>query len=82
MRRSPRGRFVGLGKLVRGRKRRGRRRRRTGGLSAALGLELVLASPLPDLANCDEQAMMPPIAERARQAATVVLSLNMMFSLG
>src|SRR5271157_1556241 len=49
---------------------------------APLGLGLVLASPLPDLANCDEQAMMPPIAARARQAANVLFSLNMMFSLG
>jgi hypothetical protein len=47
----------------------------------ALGLELVLVSP-PDLAICDEHAMMLPIAARARQAATVVLSLNMGFSLG
>src|SRR5271166_3498100 len=50
-------------------------------LMAPLGLELVLASPPPDLAICDEQAIMPPIAERARQAATVVLSLNMRWSL-
>jgi hypothetical protein len=41
----------------------------------ALGLELFLLSP-PDLANWDEQAMMPPIIAKAMLAATVVLSLN------
>src|SRR5208283_778022 len=47
----------------------------------ALGLELVLVSP-PDLAICDEHAMMLPIAAKARQAAAVVLSLNMGLSFG
>ena len=48
---------------------------------ATLGLELVLASA-PDFAICDEQAMMPPIADKARQAATVVLSFNIRSSWG
>src|SRR5208337_5294111 len=45
-------------------------------LPAELGMELALASS-PDSANGDKQAMMPPIAERARQAASVLLRLNM-----
>ncbi len=45
------------------------------------GLELVLAS-LPDFAICDEHAMMLPIANRARQAATVVFSFNIRSSWG
>jgi hypothetical protein len=51
-------------------------------LSPPFWLDLVLASPSSDLANCDEQAMMPPIAERARQAATVALGFNMRSSWG
>jgi hypothetical protein len=34
------------------------------------------------LAGCDEQAMMPPSTDRARQAATVVLSFDMRTSGG
>ena len=74
-RRGRRGRFVGLGNLVA--EGSGAVASGSAALAVARGLELVLASPLPDLANCDEQAMMPPIADRARQAATVVLSLSM-----
>jgi len=62
--------------IVRGSWRRSGRLRGAAGVSARFGVATA------GFAICDEQAMMPPIADRARQAAIVVLSFSMKSSQG